>query len=55
MLFFTTELQKPPNNTRQVKVLAKEVKIQEFSIKLRKALKKVAMKTREWKDQLLQE
>lgn len=47
---FHNRAPKYPNNTRQVKILAKGVKFQQFSIKLRMALKKKkeAMKTREW-------
>lgn len=40
---------KHPNNTRQVKILAKGVKFQQLSTKLRMALKKKeAVKTRDW-------
>lgn len=37
---FHNRAPKYPNNTRQVKILAKGVKFQQFSIKLRMALKK---------------
>lgn len=57
---FHNRAPKYPNNTRQVKILAKGVKFQQFSIKLRMALKKKGGyedKRVVWeeKEQLLQE
>lgn len=46
-IIFHNRAPKHPNNTRQVKILAKGVKLQQLSTKLRVALKKEAMKTRE--------